>query len=246
MLKRKGDFKKKRGPRPVNTMDVPFIPSPLYDQIRLVDETDDYWVWEKPAGLLVEKSAIFPSLESYVFKKDRAERKKPFVGVVHRIDRPVSGLVIMAKKKSILKMLNERFRDQKINKTYLALVQPCPPKLEDTIENWISKDAKTKMAHIHKKKVEGAAQGILEYSTMQSSEGKCLLEIRPKTGKYHQIRVQLGNLGCPIVGDGKYGSKVRPNEEEIYLHAWKIEFWDPASGKLKSYETAVPAFSTNL
>jgi 23S rRNA pseudouridine1911/1915/1917 synthase len=246
MSKRKSAPKKKRKPRPVRSIEIPFIPSPLDEKIKLIDETADYWIWEKPAGLLVEKSDIFPSLEAYVFQHDKKERKKPFVGVVHRIDRPVSGIVVMAKKKSILKMLNERFREQKVKKTYLAVVQPCPPKLEDNLANWLSKDVKAKMAQIHKKKVEGSQEGILEYSTMQSVEGKCLLEVRPKTGKYHQIRAQLAHIGAPIIGDGKYGSTIMPNEEEIYLHAWKIEFWDPSSGKLKSYETEVPAFSTNL
>lgn len=243
MSKRKSNSKKRRNPRPVRSIEIPFIPSPLYEKIKLLDETDDYWIWEKPAGLLVEKSAIFPSLEVYVFEHDKKERKKPYVGVVHRIDRPVSGIVVMAKKKSILKALNEKFREKKVKKTYLALVAPCPDKPSGTLEDWLSKAPLEKKAIIHKKKVEGSYEGILEYGTLETSGKKCLLEINPHTGKYHQIRAQLGNIGSPIVGDGKYGSKVSPNEEEIMLHAWKIEFRDPHTGRLKSFETALPEFS---
>ncbi|MEZ5058055.1 MAG: RNA pseudouridine synthase [Saprospiraceae bacterium] len=224
--------------------ETPFIPSPLYDEIKLVGETDDFWVWHKPAGLLVEKSSIFPSLESFVYRHDSQSRKKPFVGVVHRLDRPVSGCVVMAKKKSILKILNELFRERQVEKTYLALVSPCPPDQKGLVENWLSKDQKEKKALVHKKEVQGSFKAILEYENLGKRDKGCLLEVHPKTGKYHQIRIQLATLGCPIVGDDKYGGLPPMKEETISLHAWKLKFRDPIlKGKMHEFSTHLPGFA---
>ncbi|MEZ4980857.1 MAG: RNA pseudouridine synthase [Saprospiraceae bacterium] len=151
--------------------ETPFIPSPLYDEIKLVGETDDFWVWHKPAGLLVEKSSIFPSLESFVYRHDSQSRKKPFVGVVHRLDRPVSGCVVMAKKKSILKILNELFRERQVEKTYLALVSPCPPDQKGLVENWLSKDQKEKRLWSIKKRYKVPSRPSLNMKTWEKRQG---------------------------------------------------------------------------
>ncbi|MBR0073073.1 MAG: RNA pseudouridine synthase, partial [Bacteroidales bacterium] len=145
------------------------------------------------------------------FIKDYLKKKynKPgnvFCGVVHRLDRPVSGLVIFAKTSKALSRLNEQIKRHEIRKTYWAVVKNAPPKPEATLTNYLVRNEKQNKSYVVDSGTNGAKEAILHYRTLaQSTGGYHLLEVDLQTGRHHQIRVQLAGMGCPIKGDLKYG-----------------------------------------
>ncbi len=152
-----------------------------------------------------------------------------FLGVAHRLDRPVSGAVIFAKTSKALSRLNHMLRQHEISKIYWAVVNHPPPKAEDWLENWLRKDQEKNKSFVVKKNSAGALLAILHYKHLMSSDRYHLLEIELKTGRHHQIRVQLANIGCQIKGDLKYGFPRSNPDGSIHLHARKLEFIHPVS-----------------
>lgn len=150
--------------------------------------------------------------------------KRPFIGIVHRLDRPVSGILLLARKKIALKQLNEQFRERKVKKTYLAVVHGEPPANSDKIQHWLIKDRQDKKALIVEKASSQAMEATLHYRVLEQKNGRSLLEIHPYTGKFHQIRAQLSAIGCPILGDEKYGGPALPKPDVIALHAHRLAF----------------------
>ncbi len=209
-------------------------------RVNIIEETDYWIIINKPAGLIVERHPQFRSLEQMVFEYFKKVKKKPFVGVVHRLDRPVSGAIIFAKKKSSLKKLNEMIRFREIKKTYLALVENKPLKEKGTLTHWLEKDKKNKRAVLHPTRTEKGKQAILKYELKKEHKNGFLLKINLTTGRYHQIRAQLAELGCPIIGDEKYGSAASFAENTIGLHAWRLEFECPFSERKIEVEAEVP------
>ncbi|PHN08435.1 RluA family pseudouridine synthase [Flavilitoribacter nigricans] len=195
-------------------------------------ETHQYLVLHKPHGLNVERLPQgFPSVEEWVHQYQvRQGVKKPYTGIVHRLDRPVSGALIVAKKKSALKVLNEQFRERQVQKFYVARVSHRPPDHQAELIHWIEKDQLNKRAIAHEHPRKKAIKSRLHYEIMQEEADSLLLLVKPITGKFHQIRVQLASIGCPIVGDSKYGSAVSFQKDGIALHARRIIFTDPLSG----------------
>jgi 23S rRNA pseudouridine1911/1915/1917 synthase len=171
-------------------------------------ETSHFLIINKPHGLIVEQNPWEDSVESQVQKHLAKTSKKPYLGIVHRLDRVTSGALILAKKKSALKNLNEQFRLKKIQKTYLSIVGNEPPNEKAILKNWLKKDLKNKKAILFSDLQKGAFECSLSYEKIASNSVGHLLKIKPKTGKFHQIRAQLSNIGCPIIGDEKYGSKI--------------------------------------
>lgn len=160
-----------------------------------------------------------------------------FCGVIHRLDRPVSGLVIFAKTSKALSRFNELFREKTINKTYLAVVKNKPPKNSDGLTHYILKNEKTNTSKAFAKPVAHALKAELEYELLASSDNYHLLKIKLFTGRHHQIRAQLSVIGCPIKGDLKYGFP-RSNEGGfIHLHSYEINFVHP----IKQEEVSVKA-----
>jgi len=198
---------------------------------QIIKETEDWIAVNKPTGLVVEKSPFYPSLEKYLFDYLLQKKKKPFVGVVHRLDRFVSGVIIFAKKKSILKKLNASFQFKKVSKSYKAILENKPPSEKGTLTHWLEKDQKNKRTIVHSKRHPKGRQSILKYQFEKEVENGFLIEIKLVTGRFHQIRAQFGNIGCPIVGDEKYGSKTSYQENGIALHSFRLEFPDPTSGE---------------
>ena len=150
-----------------------------------------------------------------------------FLGVVHRIDRPVSGVIIFAKTSKALSRLNTLFREKKIKKTYLAIVKNKPSPTKNTLIHYLKKNKLKNKSSAFKKSVEGSLKSELEYELIKSLDNYYLLKITPKTGRHHQIRVQLSTIGCPIKGDLKYGAKRSNKNASINLHAYKVEFTHP-------------------
>ena len=150
-----------------------------------------------------------------------------FTGVVHRIDRPVSGAVIFAKTSKGLSRMNELVKSRGLKKTYWAIVQNRPIETENDITSYLWRDQKKNKSFTVKNTKSGAKEAVLSYRLVGESKKYFLLDIDLKTGRHHQIRAQLASIGCPIKGDLKYGAPRSNNDASICLHARKIEFEHP-------------------
>ena len=172
-------------------------------------------------------------LRDVVMEWIRVKYNKPgnvFVGVVHRLDRPVSGIVLFAKTSKALPRLNRMFQDKQVHKTYVAAVVNAPPAVSGTLENSLMRDREKNKSKVVSPKHKTAKRAVLEYRLLGKSENYHLLEINPHTGRHHQIRVQLSAMGCAIKGDVKYGAPRTNPDASIHLHAYKLEFTHPVSG----------------
>lgn len=163
-----------------------------------------------------------------------------FVGVTHRLDRPVSGLVVFAKTSKALSRLNEMFKNSEVKKTYWAIVKECPRELEGELVHYLVRNEKQNKSYAYDKEVPDSKKAILHYRLIARSQNYNLLEVDLKTGRHHQIRCQLAKMGCPIKGDLKYGS-VRSNPDgSICLHARRISFIHPVSKEQIDLEAPLP------
>ena len=152
-----------------------------------------------------------------------------FVGLPHRLDRPVSGIVIFAKTSKALERLNEMFRDGKVDKRYWAITKELPDDHEKELTHWIVRNEKMNKSFAHNKEVKNSKKAILRYKVKASSRMYNLIEVELLTGRHHQIRCQLAAIGCPIKGDLKYGAKRSNPDGSICLHARKVNFIHPVS-----------------
>lgn len=152
-----------------------------------------------------------------------------FAGVIHRIDRPVSGVVLFAKTSKALSRMNELFRTRDVKKTYWAVVKNKPPHESGTLVNYLVKNEKTNQSKTVSADNKSALRSELDYKVIAATNSFFLLEISPTTGRHHQIRVQLSTMGCPIKGDVKYGFKRTNEDGSIHLHARKLNFEHPVT-----------------
>lgn len=152
-----------------------------------------------------------------------------FLGVVHRLDRPVSGLVLFARTSKALSRLSEMFRTRQVRKTYWAIVGNQPPQAEGTLTHWLTRNPKNNTARAYDREVPGSKQAVLDYRVVAQGDRYWLLEIDLHTGRHHQIRCQLAKMGCPIRGDLKYGAPRSNPDGSISLHARRIQFEHPVS-----------------
>jgi 23S rRNA pseudouridine1911/1915/1917 synthase len=163
-----------------------------------------------------------------------------FIGVTHRLDRPVSGLVLLAKTGKALSRLNEMFRDGKIKKTYWAIVKSLPEKKEAELIHYLLRNEKQNKSYAYDSEKPGSKKAVLSYRLIARSDRYYLLEINLKTGRHHQIRCQLAHIGCPIKGDLKYGFERSNPDGGISLHARKISFIHPVSHNTLELIAPVP------
>lgn len=163
-----------------------------------------------------------------------------FLGVVHRLDRPVSGLVVFARTSKALARLNEMFRTKEVHKTYWAIVGNCPPTEEGELVHWLVRNEKQNKSYAYDKEKPDAKKAILDYKLIGRSERYFLLEVDLKTGRHHQIRCQLAKMGCPIKGDLKYGSPRTNPDGSICLHARRVRFVHPVSKQEIDVTAPVP------
>jgi len=175
-------------------------------------------------------------VKAYIKKK----YKKPgnvFLGTIHRLDRPTSGIVLYARTSKALSRMNAQLREKLVKKTYWAVVDNPPPNSSGTLENHLQKNQKQNKSYITKS--NGGKNAVLEYKLIKKLDNFYHLEIKPKTGRHHQIRVQLANIGCIIKGDLKYGARRSNKDASIHLLARKIEFIHPV--KKKTITITAPA-----
>ena len=169
-----------------------------------------------------------PPLSDFVKAYIKKKYNKPgevFLGTIHRLDRPTSGVVLYARTSKSLSRMNEQFREKKVQKTYWAVVENLPPNTIDTLDNYLRKNQKQNKSYVTKD--NNGKHSVLYYKLLKKLDNFYLLEIKPQTGRHHQIRVQLANIGCIIKGDLKYGAKRSNKDASIHLLAQKLEFIHP-------------------
>jgi 23S rRNA pseudouridine1911/1915/1917 synthase len=183
------------------------------------------------------------SLEQLIKVYIREKYEKPgeaFLGVVHRIDRPVSGVVLFARTTKALTRLNVMFQEKSVEKIYWAIVKEKPPKAEDTLTHYLVRNTKSNKSYCYKKEVEGSKLAILHYKLLASSDLYHLLEINLETGRHHQIRSQMATIGCSIKGDLKYGFPRSNKDGGISLHSRKVTFVHPVRNEKITIEAPPP------
>ena len=163
-----------------------------------------------------------------------------FIGVTHRLDRPVSGLVVFAKTSKALPRLNEMFRNGEVKKTYWAIVKECPKETEGELVHYLVRNEKQNKSYAYDKEVKNSKKAVLHYKLIGHSQNYYLLEVDLKTVMHHQIRCQLAKMGCPIKGDLKYGSPRSNPDGSICLHARTVQFVHPVSKEMIRLTAPVP------
>lgn len=185
----------------------------------------------KPAGYLVQGDdtgdvPIVDMMKDYIKIKD----KKPgnvFLAPNHRLDRPVSGSLLFSKTSKALTRVNELFQKNQVAKTYYAILEGIPEELEGRLEDYIVKNKAKNISYIAKKKIKTAKKCVLEYKVEKVINNRSFVRINPHTGRSHQIRVQMSNIGTPILGDLKYGADYKMPDRSIALHCYELSFMHP-------------------
>lgn len=198
----------------------------------------------KPSGTLVQVDLSGDeSLEQMAKQYIKEKYNKPgevFLGVIHRIDRPVSGLVLMARTSKALERMNLAFKNREVQKTYLAIVRNKPTEMEGRLIHWLTRDQQKGITKAHNKEVKDSQRAELTYKVISENNGFYVLEVKPITGRTHQIRVQLASMNCPIVGDNKYGYPRGNKDKSICLHSYKLAFTHPVTKEKMELIAEVP------
>ena len=186
---------------------------------------------KKEPGSIVQSDktgdeTLAEEVKAYIKRK----YKKPgdvFLGIVHRLDRPVGGVIVFARTSKALTRMSELFREKKISKTYWAIVEEKPPREDGQLVNWLKKNQEKNRSRAYDIEVKDSKKAELTYRLMGRSKHYYYIEVHPKTGRHHQIRVQLAHLGCKIKGDVKYGAKRTNKDGSIHLFARSLSFIHP-------------------
>ncbi len=212
--------------------------------MEVVYEDNHIIIVSKRSGEIVQgdktgDKPLSETVKEYI-KIKSAKPGNVFLGVTHRLDRPVWGLVVFAKTSKALTRLNEMFRVGDVHKTYWAITKNFPKQTEGTLTDWLVRNEKQNKSYAYDHEVPNSKQAILKYRVIGHSDNYTLIEVNLMTGRHHQIRCQLANMGCPIKGDLKYGAKRSNPDGSISLLARKIEFVHPVSKKEIVIEAPVP------
>ena len=212
--------------------------------MRIIFEDNHLLVINKDAGVLVQgdKTGDTPlsDLAKAYVKEKYQKPGEVFMGVIHRIDRPVSGLVLMARTSKALERMNEQFKYREIEKNYLAIVRNRPAANAGNLVHWLIKNPETNVTKAYEKEVPNSMRSELNYKLIGELDGFYLLEVNPITGRPHQIRVQLASMNCPIVGDNKYGYPRGNKDKSICLHAHSVKFMHPVKKEEMQLFAALP------
>jgi len=213
------------------------------DTIRIGDsvlyKNNQLIAFNKPAGIPVQSdktgdTSLLVLAQAYAQKN---------LELIHRIDRPASGVVLLSKASGALVSLNRQFQERKVSKTYLAIVKNKPEADKATLTHFLRKNEKQNRSVAYDKEIAHSKKAELTYEVIGSSDNYHLLKIDLHTGRHHQIRAQLAAIGSPIKGDAKYGFKRGNPDRSINLHAWKIAFKHPVSGAKEEIVAPLPVDS---
>ena len=196
--------------------------------LRILYEDNHLIAVFKPAGLLVQGDAshavsLMDIVKDYLKEKYNKPRDV-FLGLIHRLDRPVSGIVLFAKTSKGASRISEQFRLREVSKTYTAILEGDLEKDEGVADFYIKKDEKLRKAYIYEEMVEDAQKASLSYKVVSREKGLTWVKIELHTGRFHQIRASFAHMGFPILGDTKYGSKIKYREGEVALCATELSF----------------------
>lgn len=212
--------------------------------MQVLYEDNHIIIVSKRAGEIVQgdKTGDVPLSETVAaYLKDKYSKPgNVFVGVPHRLDRPVSGVVVLAKTSKALSRLNDMFRAGSVDKRYLAIVKNKPEEPQGRLENWLVRNEKQNRSYAYDKEVPGSKKAVLNYKLVASSVNYNLLEVELLTGRHHQIRCQLAKMGCPIKGDLKYGAERSNPDGSISLHAFHVTFEHPVSHEMIDVKAPLP------
>ncbi len=214
------------------------------DDGDILYEDNHLLIVNKPAGILAQGDvtgdvAITDIAKDYL-KNKYSKPGNVFVGLPHRIDRPVSGTLILCKTSKSLSRIAELFNKKKIVKIYWAIVKDKPPANKGHLVHWLIKDRDMNKTRAYTTETENALKSELDYDTIRERDGYFLIEVHPLTGRPHQIRVQLSETGMPIAGDIKYGGVQTKEVNQICLHARSVEFLHPIKGEIIKVTAPLP------
>ena len=212
--------------------------------MNVLYEDNHIIVINKRAGEIVQgdktgDESLCDTAKQYL-KEKYAKPGNVFIGLPHRLDRPVSGIVVLAKTSKALERLNRMFSEGSVKKIYWAITKQKPQKPEAELDSWILRNEKMNKSFSYPKEVKGSKHALLRYRLIESSQNYNLIEVELKTGRHHQIRCQLSSIGCPIKGDLKYGAQRSNPDGSISLHARYIEFTHPVSKELIAITAPLP------
>ena len=209
---------------------------------RIIYEDNHLIAVTKRSGEIVQgdktgDKPLSEEIKSYL----KTKYKKPgnvFLGTIHRLDRPTSGIVLFAKTSKSLSRMNELFKNKKVQKTYFAVTEDMPNKEKGVIISLLKKNQKQNKSYITK--LDDGKKSELEYELIEKLQNYFLIKVKPKTGRHHQIRVQLSSIGCKIKGDVKYGARRANKDKSICLHSYSISFVHPVKNELINLKCDFP------
>lgn len=213
--------------------------------IEILYEDNHLIAVNKPAGLLVQgdktgDETLADLVKAYI-KKSKNKPGDVYLGIVHRLDRPVSGVVLFAKTSKALVRLNKMFAERQTKKVYWAVVTKRPPEEKGKLVHWLRKDQEKNRSKGFNNEAKYTKYAELNYKLIAASDNYSLLEVYPKTGRHHQIRVQLQKMGCSIKGDLKYGAPRNNPDASIHLHARRLELEHPVKKEPIKFQAKVPS-----
>jgi len=217
----------------------------MFSEEDILYEDNHLIVVNKHCGDLVQpdpsgESALEDRIKAFIKRRD-AKPGEVFLGVVHRIDRPVSGAVLFAKTSKALARMNEQIRTGAVHKIYWAVTERTPEPEAGELRHWLVRDGRTNRSHVYDAPKPEAKESRLRYRTLARSTRYTLVGVELLTGRHHQIRAQLAKIGCPIKGDLKYGAKRSNDGGGISLHSRMVEFEHPVRHERISVTAPVPA-----
>lgn len=208
--------------------------------LEIIYEDNDIILCRKPAGVATQTKRLGQQDMESLLKNYRAKKgEPPYIGVVHRLDQPVEGLMVFAKNQKAAAGLSKQIQGRMIGKHYYAMSASIPIEKEGVLENYLVTDKKsnyTSVVDVRQGKTlpDDAKKAVLEYKVIAQKDGLTLFDILLHTGRQHQIRVQMAHMGCPLIGDEKYGSgakNLRGGKGQLALCSYRLEFVHPAIGK---------------
>jgi 23S rRNA pseudouridine1911/1915/1917 synthase len=212
--------------------------------MQVVYEDNHIIIVSKESGEIVQgdktgDTPLSEQVKAYI-KEKYAKPGEVFLGVVHRLDRPVAGLVVFARTSKALARMNDMFRNNEVHKTYWAITQERPKELEGTLTHWLVRNEKQNKSYAYDRERPHSKKAILTYKVIGASDRYTLVEVNLLTGRHHQIRCQLAKMGCPIKGDLKYGSPRSNPDGSICLHARRVTFVHPVSKEVIDITAPLP------